>query len=161
MLEKSCEAKSEKHKPGGSMSHGLSSSSGSFVKQLHGCWEVTRYSWADSFPWASCFQGAQTPLGGEPSSSLSYTPLGISITARSLPLHALAQKEKTSRMPDKEILLPVSRFALQEPEGPDWVLEMLKCRRAANTLPDQTMWHTSSKWSLATVPHLSSQRDFR
>lgn len=41
-------------------------------------------------------------------------------------------------MPDKQIPLPVSRFPLQEPKGPDWMLEMLKCRMAANTLPDLT-----------------------
>lgn len=93
-----------------------SSFHGSFVKQFHGFHEVTRDSRQDSFPWAWCFWCEDAPLGGKPSHSLSYMFLGTNITAFLLSC-MLWLRKKISRMPHKQIPLPVSRFPQQGDAG--------------------------------------------
>lgn len=123
------------------------SSCGSFVKQFRGFREVTRDSRQDSFPWAWCFRWEGAPLGGEPSCSLSYMPLGTNITACLLPCMLWLRKEWFQECLTSKFLCLFQDFPC------NGMLEMWSGRVAAKLLPDYR-GGTSSKQSFATASPL-------
>lgn len=61
----------------------------------------------------------------------------------------VSERKDFKNAKDQQTPLPISRFSLQELRGPDWTLQVLKCRMATSVLPDPTVLGTSSKQPLA------------